>query len=91
MDGETDEVSEDRYGRMLRWMRWLAIVPALLVLYFFIFPIPLVFLDDRYDLEWTIPQGAYRILEGFVAPIVYLIEIAPPYGAYIDWIQNLVD
>lgn len=82
----TGDPSEGWRRNWRHWGTWAAISVGCVLLYFFIYPIPLIYLDDSngVDLESQVPGWLYAGIRISVLPLIWMMEAVPFYGEYIE-------
>lgn len=91
-ESQSGEPGEDWRRSWRRWSTWIAITLGSLLLYLFIYPIPLLYLDDPngIDLESHIPDWLYQGIGITAAPLVWVMDAVPAYGRYIELVDEWV-
>ena len=88
-----EDVSEelDREGvRGNRWARyslWGAVALGSILLYFVVYPIPLIYLDDAngFDIESKVPEWVYHGIGITAVPLSWMMDEVPIYRTSIEW------
>lgn len=71
---------------------WILNGVGALILYFAVYPFPLLYLDNPngIDIESKLPDWAYSAIGISAYPLAWLNQNYEPYRAYIEWIDRIV-
>lgn len=91
-ESRPESTGQDWRRSWKRWGTWIVITVGAVLLYLFIYPIPLIYLDDPngVDLESHIPGWLYHGIGLSAAPLVWLMEAVPAYGGYLELVDEWV-
>ena len=86
-DPEEHELEMVRRNRRVRFVTWGAVAVGSVFLYFFVYPIPLIYLDDAdgFDIESKVPDWLYDGIGVTAFPLSWTMEQVPSYKTYIEW------